>query len=146
MPDGGNVAALLWRRGHTLWRACGTKPRASGSGSATHVTLSWAKYRFQRPNGNEEVLLPNWRGAMRGARGFESAMIGHSGRDRRGNGPPDGASVGHGLKLGGLSLERADVIEREALDVRAGARSIAPERDEFTDLLDREIRDPAPGE
>src|SRR6478735_1272882 len=46
--------------------------------------------------------------------------------------------VGHGLERRGLALEGADVIEREALDIRAGARSIAPERNKLADLLDGE--------
>ena len=42
------------------------------------------------------------------------------------------------LDLGGLSLERRDVVKRQALDVRTGPRLVAPQSQQARDLIDRE--------
>jgi hypothetical protein len=45
---------------------------------------------------------------------------------------------GHLLQLSGLPLQDIDVVQRDALHVRAGTGPISPEGDEFRDLIDGE--------
>ena len=129
--------AYMWRPGHTLWRPVAHQRRRVGRSSAIlQVTLSWAK-SLPRRTGTRGCLPDCSRTRCFGAGAFEL-------RDDRTIGPVVATAmvgkvpqrVGHGLERRSLALEGADVIEREALDICAGTRSIAPKAKKLADLFD----------